>query len=151
MIFVAVAVIVVGFLIFGVPRLNRRSSRLGSLFGEDDERDSVTLRRAADVAAASGDYATAIAEGFRAIARGLAERTIVTTFPGTTAHGFAQRAALSFPASSGALALCADAFDGVRYLGSAGSESDWLATRALETELQTARPVRDTEFAGAPA
>ena len=85
-ILIVLAALVVAFLVFGVPRLNRKSKAVGALFGDDDERDSVTLRRAAERAAASGDYATAIAEAFRSIARGLSERTVMTTFPGTTAR-----------------------------------------------------------------
>ena len=88
----AAAALVVAFLIFGVPRLNRRSRVAGVLFGEDDDRGSADMRRDAAAAASRGDYATAIAELFRALARGLAERTIVTVTPGTTARGFAGRA-----------------------------------------------------------
>jgi hypothetical protein len=132
---------VVAFLVFGVPRLNRRSRVAGSLFGDDDERNSVALRRDSERAAADGDFAAAIADGFRSIARGLSERTVVTTFPGTTAHGFAVQAAGAFPDSSRDLEAAANAFDGVRYLGSPGSEAEWLRISALETALRTARPV----------
>jgi hypothetical protein len=142
-----IAALAVGFLIFGVPRLNRRARSVGSLFGDEDERDSVTLRRAAEAAAAAGDYATAIAEEFRAIARGLSERTVVVTFPGTTAHGFAERAALSFPASSAALRAAADSFDGVRYLSASGSEAEWLAVSALERALRAAKPILEGALA----
>jgi hypothetical protein len=135
-----VIVAVIAFLLFGLPRINRRSRSVGSLFGDDDERDSQTLRRAAERAAASGDFSTAIAEGFRSIARGLAERTVVTTFPGTTAHGFAERAAASFPDSVVELRAAADSFDGVRYLGAVGTEPEWLRIAALERQLRAARP-----------
>ncbi|MCU1599098.1 MAG: hypothetical protein JWQ47_2837 [Glaciihabitans sp.] len=140
-ILLVLAALVVAFLVFGVPRLNRRSRAVGALFGDDDERDSVTLRRAAERAAASGDFATAIAEAFRSIARGLSERTVVSTFPGTTADGFARQAAASFPASADALRVAADSFDGVRYLGAPGSEQQWLAIAALERELRSAKPI----------
>jgi hypothetical protein len=143
---VVLAALVVAFLVFGVPRLNRRSRSVGSLFGDEDERDSEALRRAADAAAAAGDYATAIAEQFRSIARGLAERTILTTFPGTTAHGFAEQAANPFPASSADLRAAANAFDRVRYLGLPGTEQEWSAVRRLGDELRTAKPVLE----GAP-
>jgi hypothetical protein len=143
----AVVALAVGFLIFGVPRLNRRARSAGSLFGEEDERDSVTLRRAAETAAAAGDYATAIEEEFRAIARGLAERTVVVTFPGTTAHGFAEQAAASFPTSAGALRAAADSFDGVRYLGAPGSEAEWLAVSALDRALRAAKPILEGAIA----
>jgi hypothetical protein len=142
-----VVALIVAFLIFGLPRLNRRSRVVGALFGDEDERDSVTLRASAERAAAAGDYSTAIAEGFRSIARGLAERTVVTTFPGTTAHGFAETAAASFPASTAELRASADAFDGVRYLDSVGTQEQWLGIRDLERALRSARPVLE----GVPA
>jgi hypothetical protein len=138
-----VAAVVVGFLVFGVPRINRRSAISGALFGENDDRDSDALRRAAEQAAASGDFATAIEEGFRAIARGLAERVVVTTFPGTTAHTFAAEATRVFPGFGAELARAADAFDAVRYLGERGTEADWLAIAALESGLRRARPLLD--------
>jgi hypothetical protein len=140
---VVVLALVIGFLIFGVPRLNRRSRVSGTLFGEQDDRTSVALRRAADTAAASGDFATAIEEGFRSIARGLAERGIITTYPGTTAHGFAALAIVPFPDSSQRLEHAADLFDGVRYLGVSGTESGWLLIRDLEQMLSRARPRLD--------
>jgi hypothetical protein len=111
----------------------------------------VTLRRAAERAAASGDFATAIAEAFRAIARGLSERTVLTTFPGTTADGFARQAAASFPESADALRAAADSFDGVRYLGAPGSDAEWLSIAALERELRSARPTLQGALEGVPA
>ena len=137
---VVVLAIIVVFLIFGVPRFNRRSTITGALFGDEDDRTADALRRAAEQAAAGGDYRTAIEEGFRAIARGLAERVAVTTFPGTTAHTFAMQASGVFPAFSAELSRAADTFDRVRYLGSAATESDWLAVHALEAGLRQARP-----------
>ncbi len=140
---VIVAAIVIAFLVFGLPRLNRRSSSAGSLFGEDDARGADTLRRAAESAAAAGDFGTAIEEGFRAIARGLAERVIVVTFPGTTAHNFAAEASGAFPGYSERLSRAADTFDGVRYLGAPGTENEWMAVRSLEVDLRRANPVLD--------
>jgi hypothetical protein len=135
-----IAALVVLFLIFGLPRINRRSARVGALFGEEDERDSVVLRRDAERAAAAGDYTTAIAEEFRSIARALTERAVVTTFPGTTASGFAARAAIAFPDFRDELHDCAAVFDDVRYLGVAGTLEQWQAMSALELGLRETRP-----------
>ena len=137
---VVVVALVVAFLIFGLPRLNRRSAVTGSLFGDDDARDAASIRRAAESAAAAGDYALAIAEIFRSTARGLAERTVLTTSPGTTAHDFALRAAEAFPAFRGPLGDAASAFDGVRYLDRPGSRTQYDAMAELETSLRSARP-----------
>lgn len=132
--------LVVAFLIFGVPRLNRRSSVAGILFGEGDDRHSSLIRKDAEAAASRGDYEVAIEEMFRAIARGLAERSIVTTTPGTTARGFADRAAVVFSTFDDRLVESAAFFDGVRYLSQAGTYEQFLAVATLELELRTAKP-----------
>jgi hypothetical protein len=140
LIVLAIAALIVLFLIFGLPRINRRSAAVGTLFGDEDDRDSVALRRDAERAAADGEYSTAIMEEFRAIARALSERTVVTTFPGTTASGFAERAAGAFPAHRVGLGESAAVFDAVRYLGAVGTEAQWQAMRDLEAGLRDARP-----------
>lgn len=133
---VAVA-IVVAILIFGIPRLNRRSKVAGTLFGEDDARSAENMRRDAEAAAAQGDYSTAIAEMFRSIARGLAERTIVSTLPGTTALGFARNTGSMFPSHSDRITVAAQSFDDVRYLGREGTAGQYEQVAALERELRS--------------
>lgn len=136
-----IAALVVAFLVFGVPRLNRRSAVAGALFGDDDARDSAAMRADAVAAAARGEYALAIEEMFRAVARGLAERVIVTTTPGTTARGFAARAAAAFPDREGELTASAASFDDVRYLGKQGTEANYRQVAALEAGLRAGKPV----------
>lgn len=134
------AALVVAFLVFGLPRFGRKSRVTGDLFGQHDDRDAAAIRRAAEAAAAAGDFETAIAEIFRSTARGLAERTVVITSPGTTAHDFAVRAAAAFPDSADRLAAAAASFDGVRYLGKAGTLAEYTAMAELEQRLRAARP-----------
>jgi hypothetical protein len=134
------ALLVIVFVKYGAPRLNRRSRAGGELFGEDDDRDADALRRDAARAAATGDYATAIADMFRALARRLDERAIVSSFPGTTARGFARGAGEAFPVAGGRLGVGASDFEGVRYLGAAGTAEQWEHIRMLEAELRDARP-----------
>jgi hypothetical protein len=136
---VLVVLLVVAFVVFGLPRLNRRSRAGGELFGDDDERDAITLRRVAERAAAAEDWTTAIVELFRALARRLDERAIVSSFPGTTARGFAARAGDAFPDAAPHLAACAADFDAVRYLGEPGTREGWERIRSLEAELRDAR------------
>ena len=131
--------LVVAFLIFGLPRLNRRSRVAGTLFGDDDSRDAARMRADAAAAASRGDYTLAIEEMFRAIARGLAERTVVTTTPGTTARGFAAQAGTAFPDFAPQLLASATAFDDVRYLGRDGTEAQYRAVATLEGQLRSAR------------
>lgn len=136
--------LVVAFLIFGVPRLNRRSSLSASVFGDDDARTAARMRQDAAAAASRGDYSTAVVEMFRAIARGLAERTVVTTTPGTTARDFAVQAGVAFPPVAERLVQAARAFDEVRYLNRVGSSEQFDLVAALEADLRAARPVLET-------
>ena len=142
LVLVAVVVgLVIAFLIFGVPRLSRRSRVTGSLFGTDDDRDAAAMRRDAESAARAGDFSLAIAEMFRSIARGLAERTVLSTSPGTTAHEFATRAGRAFPADAESLAAASASFDGVRYLDQPGTSEQYVQVAELETRLRAARPL----------
>ena len=149
---IVVVLLVVAFLVFGLPRISRRSSAGGALFAEHDTRDAATMRRDAERAAASGDYTAAIAELFRALARGLDERTLVSTFPGSTASDLAARAGGVFPDAASRLHDAASSFDGVRYLGATGTVAEWDQLVALERELRTARAPheRDEQLTGAP-
>jgi hypothetical protein len=137
-----VAILVVAFAIFGLPRLRRRSTVTGDLFGEDDDRSALQLRTAAQRAADAGDYTSAVIELFRSLARDLAERGIVVTFPGTTARDFARRTGLVFPAATDRLADAAAVFDQVRYLGGVGTVDQWRRMSALDAELRAARRPR---------
>jgi hypothetical protein len=142
------AAIIAAFLIFGRARLNRRSAVGGALFGDEDERDAAAIRAAAESAASRGDWALAIIEMFRSIARGLAERTIAAAYPGTTAHDFAAEAGRAFPAAAERLREVAIAFDRVRYLGRAGTEREFLDAAALESELRKSTPVLRDPLSG---
>ena len=141
---VIAALLVIAFLVFGLPRLNRRSAVTGALFGEDDARSASEMRTAAEAAASAGDYSLATTEMFRAVARGLAERTVLTTSPGTTAHDFGARAGRAFPDRAEALQDAAAAFDDVRYLDREGTQSRYREVAALERALRTARPVLES-------
>lgn len=146
-----VAAVAIGILVFGLPRLNRRSQVAGALFGDDDARSAAQLREDAARAAARGDWPTAIAELFRSVARNLAERELLTTFPGTTAQEFGRRAGGMFPGQAEALRAAAATFDQVRYLGGAGSREDYERLLALERALRTAGPADTEPVVGVPA
>ncbi len=137
-----VLAIVVALLIWGMPRLNRRSAATTGLFGDDDTRTAGQLRQASEQAAARGDWTDATLDRFRAIARELTERTIVFVSPGTTAHDFAGRAADAFPASGARLLEAARIFDDVRYLGAPGTAEQYELLRTLDRELSASTPAR---------
>jgi hypothetical protein len=143
LVIVVVAVLVVLFLVFGVPRLRARSgirSTGEELFEADDHRDAAAMRRDADAAARAGRFDAAIAERFRAIARSLHERTLVTTVPGSTAHDVARRAAAPLPEHAEALERAAADFDAVRYLGDPGDRERYERMTALDAAVQRTRP-----------
>ncbi|HEV7622976.1 MAG TPA: DUF4129 domain-containing protein [Amnibacterium sp.] len=145
---VVVALLVVALVLFGVPRLNRRSRMATGLFGDDDRRTADELRRSAAAASAAGDWSTAVLERFRGLARGLDERTVLTVFPGTTATGFARRAAQAFPDRQRELDAAAAVFDDVRYAGRAAKRAEAEAVAALDDRLAAAHPL--LEDAAAP-
>ena len=144
-----VVALAVAFRIFGLPRLRKRSKVTGDLFGDDEDRSAEQLRTSAEKAADAGDYTTALVESFRSLARDLAERGFVLTFPGTTARDFARRAADLFDGTHDRLLEAADVFDGVRYLGAVGTLEQWKRMSALERELRTARRPRTPRAADA--
>ncbi len=151
LVLVGLAVLVIAFLVFGVPRMRRRSAVVGDdLFEADDHRDAAAMRRDADAAAHAGRYAEAMAERFRAIARALHERTLVTTLPGSTAHDVARRAAVPLPEHAQALEGAAHDFDAVRYLGDPGDRERYESLVALDTAVQRTRPQLAETIEAAP-
>jgi hypothetical protein len=133
---VLAAAVIAAIVIYGVPRWRTRSRlTVGDLLGENDRRTARQLRRDAERAAAAGDWPPAIADRYRAIARALDERTIVTALPGTTAHGFARAAARQFPEHGTQLEAAADRFDAVRYLDQPGAADDYALVRTLDEAI----------------
>jgi len=148
---VAVAlVVIVGLLVFGLPRLSRRQRAAVPLFDDDDRRDLQTLRRAAAAAAAAGDWPLAIEERFRALVRGIVERDLIRVHPGTTARGVADAATEPFPGHAAALRAAAADFDAVRYLGRAGTPERYEALTELERTIASTAPAMATTAAGIP-
>ncbi|MBI5161635.1 MAG: DUF4129 domain-containing protein [Micrococcales bacterium] len=146
-----VGVLVVAFVRYGLPRLRRRSADSGELFEVADDRTAARLRRDAAQAARSGDWARAIAEQFRALARALADRTVVSIAPGTTAHSVGRSAAAVFPAFGDRLESAASAFDRVRYLDGTGTREEYEALVTLDREIGSARPLAaEVALVGAP-
>jgi hypothetical protein len=136
-----VGLIVAAFFVFGRPRLRRRKVPGAALFDADDDgRTSAQLRESAQRAAAAGDLVVAIEEMFRSIARQLAERTVVSMHPGTTAQDFASRAGLAFPDFVENLTRGARSFDGVRYLDLPGSRAAYEHIATLEREIRAQAP-----------
>ncbi|ALJ21280.1 DUF4129 domain-containing protein [Microbacterium sp. No. 7] len=144
---VVVVLLVVAILIWGLPRLTARSAGRAALFDDGDTLTAAELRRAAEAAAAGGDWGGATVLRTRAVARSLAERTIVEIEPGATVHRFAAAATAAFPGEHAALNAIADDFDDVRYLERPGTADAYARVAELDARLQAATPVLDEALA----
>lgn len=143
---IVAVLIVAGVLIWGRPRAAARARRAPALFGETEGRTAAELRRDAADAAARDEWDEAIVLRFRALVRGLEERTLVDVAAGTTVHGFARTAALAFPAEAQRMDAAATAFDDVRYLRRPGTDEIYRVVSQLDDDLAGTRP----SLVGAP-
>ncbi len=143
---IVVALIVVAFAVWGVPRSSRRArAASGTLFGEAEGRSAAELRQAAASAARREDWDAAIVLHFRALARGCVERGVVDTPPGATVHAFARAAGRAFPPLADRLESAATAFDDVRYLRRPGTERLYRLVADVDSEVVAARPASAAE------
>lgn len=136
---VVLAAVGIAVAIWGRPRGAARARTVDALFGEPEHRSADHLRRAARAAADAARWEEAIVLHFRALARALADRTIVETPPGATVHRFARSAAAVFPAEAAALEAAADVFDDVRYLRRPGTADAYALVASLDERLAAAR------------
>ncbi|MGN6128199.1 MAG: DUF4129 domain-containing protein [Humibacter sp.] len=136
---IAAALIIGAFVIFGLPRLRRRQA-VPVVFDADDPRGADQLRKDAAAAARDGRLDAAVLDLFRAIARSLADRTIVLVLPGTTAQEVSALASAALPEFTARLHNAALLFDGVRYLGRHGDGAAYADLKALDDDLRSARP-----------
>ncbi|GAB2466685.1 hypothetical protein GCM10027063_04260 [Promicromonospora xylanilytica] len=149
---IALVVLAIAWLVAGPVRLGRNRAGSAEVLDTDDARTAVQMRTAADAAAASGDWRTAVVERFRAVVRSLEERVIIEPRPGRTAQEAAADAGARLPAQAAGLRSGADLFDGVEYGDRVAVAEDDADLRALAAEVAAARPVSHTGTGtGAPA
>ncbi len=139
---VVVAVVVVVARWVAGPVHLARARRSSAVVAADDSRTAAELRAAADAADSRGDWSLAVAERFRAVVRGLEERTILDEQPGRTAQEASSDASARLPALSGALHAGATLFDDVVYGEHAATPDDAARLRDLDTAAMTARVTR---------
>ncbi|MFV0407223.1 MAG: DUF4129 domain-containing protein [Propioniciclava sp.] len=132
---------------WGRPRRRARASTTSALFGDQESRSASELRQEASDAAARADWQTAIVLRMRALARGLAERTIVEPLPGATVHQFCREATAAFPDLAAELDHGAALFDEVRYLRRPGTEDSYRRLSALDERLMVSTPATFTPAA----
>lgn len=169
-IIVVIAVVFAAIVILRAGPLARRAAERGGAVLPDRPRSAAEYRRAADDAAARGDWSTAVVERFRAVVAGLEERGVLDPRPGRTAdeaaheaiavlgeiplpHGVTsgragggQRAA---GREGGGMHAGARLFDGVRYGGAEAAQGDDQLLRELDRAVAGARP-RSAQAADAP-
>lgn len=133
-------IVLIAFLVTGPVRRSRRVTGRGSVLDADDRRTAADLRAAADAAAARGDWATAVADRFRAVVRSLEERTVLEERPGRTAHEAVEAAGLRLPAHAVDLRSAGRLFDDVVYGERTPGAADDAALRELDARVAATRP-----------
>ncbi len=118
----------------GPIRRSLQVRRSHSVF-EDDHRTAAQMRKAADDAAAHGNWTLAVLERFRAIIRSLEERELIDDRPGVTADEAAEETVRRFPDSRGPMLDAAVLFDSVRYGHATVGEADDVSLRHLDAFL----------------
>lgn len=133
-----------GLVVFAMTRLRGRGpaktgrDREGVL--ADVELTADQLRRRATRSAAEGALSSAFVDFFRSVARRGEERALLVPQPGRTAHEVAEELAAYFPAQAGGLRTAAIHFDGIRYGGVDATPADVDRIRALDHDVEHARP-----------
>lgn len=123
----------------GGVRRQARADAAGQVF-PDRRLSSAEHRAAADSHAAAGDFAAAVRERFRAVARDLEERAVLTDLPGRTAHEIAGDAGRELPGLAEPIATGAAMFDAVVYGGAPASAEDDALLRRLDERVRPAYP-----------
>jgi Domain of unknown function (DUF4129) len=149
-VFVIVVAAIVALAVWRRGAVARTGSRPElALFGDDD-RSADEMRAEADRAAAAADWVRAVQERFRAVVRGLEERTIIDRRPGWTADEAAAAAGRSLPELAGELMAGARLFDEVTYGRRPADAGLHDRVQALDGAARRASPRRAAAAAGAP-
>jgi hypothetical protein len=132
---------VVGFLIYRAGGIHRIARRPATQVLPARHTTAAEHRDAADRLAAAGQWNLAVVERFRAIARELEERALLSPQPGRTALEVAREGGAALPGLATGLLTAARYFDDVSYGHfSVGADAD-QALRDLDDQLRAAQPV----------
>jgi hypothetical protein len=133
--------LLVAVLVWRARRAVRRAALAEPGLFAGRERTAAEHRQAAERLAAAGDWAEAIRERLRAIARDLEERAILDPLPGRTAAELAAAAGRELPGLADGLAAAARLFDDVTYGGLPGSPEGYARLVRLDEQVAATRPV----------
>lgn len=137
--------VVVGVLALVVWRTGplRAAARTGTAgtgdIGLEEHVTAAGYRARADAATAAGDWRTAVLDRFRALVRGLEERTVLDARPGRTADEAAHEAGVLLPSVADDLAAAARVFDDVAYGDRAATAEHHDRVRVADDAASRAR------------
>ncbi|QKG25158.1 DUF4129 domain-containing protein [Actinomadura verrucosospora] len=136
---VVIALVAVALVVWLMwDRRNPRSKKDPLL--EDKPSSALDHRDAAERLAAEGQWAEAIRERLRAIARDLEERAVLAPRPGRTADELAAEAGEAVPELADALRAGVRIFDDVWYGDRPGTAERYAQVKELDERLRAARP-----------
>lgn len=123
------------------PRVRRRpGADAAPVFSGPQILSADAHRRLAAGAARAEDFATAIAEEFRAMVRSAEERAVLPAEPGWTADEVRDLLERVFPADRAGLRAASALFNTVRYGSGAADAHGFAVVVAADTALQHHRP-----------
>jgi Domain of unknown function (DUF4129) len=135
----AVLTLVIIVIVMRMGPLARRRTRSEPLFPAG-RRTAAEYRAAADAAAASEDWSTAVVERYRAIVVAFEERGLLDPRPGRTADEAAAEAGAVLPDLVSDLTAGSILFDSVRYGGREATAADDARMRRLDDDALGTRP-----------
>ena len=144
----AIIAVLAALLLWQARRVVRRPAAARSGIFTEHERTAAEHRAEAERLAAAGEWAEAIRERLRAIARDLEERAILDPLPGRTADELAAAAGRELPALADELAAAARLFDDVTYGPIPGTPDGYARLARLDEQVAAARPVAATATPG---
>ncbi|WP_037712479.1 DUF4129 domain-containing protein [Amycolatopsis sp. AA4] len=122
-----------------VGKVGRSAKTSGEVFS-GRRRTADEYRKAAEEAAARGDFADAVRDRFRALVRGMEERALLDVRSGRTADEAVAEAGRFLPDLAAELTAAARQFDDVHYGGRPGTEAGYRTLSELDGRVQRARP-----------
>jgi hypothetical protein len=128
-----------GYLRYRVGGLHRSARRAGTTVFSGEQITAAHHREAANRHAAAGQWDQAVVERFRAIARELEERALLSPQPGRTALEVAANGGQALPELATDLRAAARHFDDVSYGHLSVGPSADVALRELDDRLRAAR------------